>query len=34
MGEEEPETPPDALAARLRMDSSYPTPPGHPRRIT
>jgi uncharacterized membrane protein YfcA len=27
-GEAEPETPPDALATRLRMDSSYPTPAG------
>lgn len=27
-GEEDPDTPPDALAARLRMDSSYPTPQG------
>jgi hypothetical protein len=27
----EPETPPDALATRLHMDSSYPTPAGpHP----
>ena len=28
MGDEEPETPPDRLAIRLRMDSSYPTPQG------
>jgi uncharacterized membrane protein YfcA len=27
-GEEDPDTPPDALAARLHMDSSYPTPQG------
>jgi uncharacterized membrane protein YfcA len=33
--EAEPDTPPDRLATRLRMDSSYPTPRGpHPYHVT